>query len=122
MSLNEQATNVPYLLGRLFSVYEQIQAAASPGINTTIKDRYFTSAAAQPSHVFPVLGDLVQKRLSQLDRGRQIYFGKQLNEIMPQIGEEFPLRLTLPEQGSFQLGYYFQNQQRFKSKSNEQSD
>lgn len=28
------------VLGRMFSVYEQIQLAAIPGINTTIKDKY----------------------------------------------------------------------------------
>jgi len=26
------------------------------------------------------------------------------------LGEEYPVRLTLPEQGSFDLGYYHQKQ------------
>ena len=38
VSLNEASTNIPYTLGRLFSVYEAAQQAANPGINTTIKD------------------------------------------------------------------------------------
>ena len=46
MSLNPNATNVPYLLGRLFSVLEAVQAAANPGINATIRDKYFSGASA----------------------------------------------------------------------------
>lgn len=41
VSLNEASTNIPYTLGRLFSVYEAAQQAANPGINTTIKEKYF---------------------------------------------------------------------------------
>ena len=54
VSLNE-TTNVPYLLGRLFSVLEAVQKAANPGINTTIKDRYFNAACATPGMSFPTL-------------------------------------------------------------------
>ena len=49
VSLNKDSKNVPYTLGRLFSVYEEIQQAANPGINTTIKDKYFGSAATMPA-------------------------------------------------------------------------
>ena len=48
VGLNESSTNIAYSLGRLFSVYEAVQQAASPKINTTIKDKYFTSASATP--------------------------------------------------------------------------
>ena len=54
MSLNEQSTHIPYTLGRLFSVLEAIQQAANPGINTTIKDKYFNSAASIPGVIFPI--------------------------------------------------------------------
>lgn len=40
VSLNPDSTNIPYTLGRLFSVLEAIQSSANPGINATIKDRY----------------------------------------------------------------------------------
>lgn len=66
VSLNENSKNIPYTLGRLFSVYEEIQQAANPGINTTIKDRYFGSAAAMPATVFPILSNLAQKHLRKL--------------------------------------------------------
>ncbi|HPL54638.1 MAG TPA: type I-C CRISPR-associated protein Cas8c/Csd1, partial [Bacillota bacterium] len=44
MSLNEQSDNKAYVFGRLFAVLEKVQKEANPGINSTIKDRYFTSA------------------------------------------------------------------------------
>ena len=44
VGLNETSTNIPYTLGRLFSLYEAVQQAANPGINKTIKDTYFNSA------------------------------------------------------------------------------
>jgi CRISPR-associated protein Csd1 len=119
MSINEKTSNIPYILGQLFSVYEQIQNAVNPEINTTIKDRYFTSAAAQPSYIFPVLGDLAQKHLSKLSKGQRIYYSQQLGSLMTKLGEQFPRRLTIPEHGSFQLGYYFQNQKRYTPKSTE---
>ncbi len=63
VSLNPDATNVSYLLGRLFSVLEAVQAAANPGINATIRDKYFSGASATPAAVFPVLVNLAQKHL-----------------------------------------------------------
>ena len=53
MSLNESSTNIPYALGRLFSVYEAVQQAANYQINATIKDKYFNSASSIPSTIFP---------------------------------------------------------------------
>src|SRR5699024_6383420 len=67
--LNDQSTYLPYVLGRLFSVLEAIQRSASPGINTTIKNRYFNAASATPALVFPTLINLAQKHLNKLDGG-----------------------------------------------------
>lgn len=116
VSLSPESSNVPYLLGRLFSVLESIQSAANPGISTTIKDKYFSSASATPSHVFPVLLNLAQKHLKKLDGGLRIHYEKQLTELLANLGESYPARMNLPQQGSFQLGYYHQTQARFKKK------
>ena len=35
---------------------------------------------------------------------------------MMKMGETFPAKLTLPEQGAFQLGYYHQTSERYKNK------
>lgn len=119
VSLNPDATNVPYLLGRLFSVLEAVQAAANPGINATIRDKYFSGASATPAAVFPVLVNLAQKHLKKLNaanRGLSIAYEKQMTELLSKLGTEYPAHLNLPQQGSFQLGYYFQTQARYQKK------
>lgn len=121
VSLNPDSKSVPYNLGRLFSLLEAVQSAANPGINTTIKDKYFNSASATPSRVFPLLTSLTQKHLRKLDQGKQIYYQKQLSEILGRFGEQYPDRLSLPEQGAFQLGYYHQTQVRYQKKEEKEN-
>ena len=116
MSLNADSTNIPYNLGRLFSLLEAAQSAANPGINATIKDKYFNSASATPAIVFPVLLNLAQKHLKKLDAGLRTYYDKQITTLLSKLGESYPPRLSLPQQGSFQLGYYHQTQARFEKK------
>ena len=113
VSLNETSSIVPYNLGRLFSVLEAIQQAANPGINTTIKDKYFNSASATPATIFPILNNLAQKHLKKLDTGLRIHYDRQLGQIKELLGETLPGRLSLPEQASFDLGYYHQAQKRY---------
>ena len=119
MSLNRESNNLPYNLGRLFSVLEAIQAAANPGINSTIRDKYFSSACATPSVVFPTLVKLSQKHLRKIGGGLAVVYSKQLQEIMDKLNENFPTRLTLPEQGAFQLGYYHQTAARYQGNKEE---
>lgn len=116
VSLNEQSTNIPYTLGRLFSVYEALQEKANPGINATIKDKYFNAAASTPATIFPLLNNLAQKHLRKLEKGQQVYFNRMIGKIKEILPEELPIRLTLPEQGSFDLGYYHQTQKRYEKK------
>ena len=119
VSLNPDAANVPYTLGRLFSVLEAIQEAANPGINATIKDKYFNSAAATPGVIFPILINLAQKHLKKLrgsNTGLVIFYEKQLTELCSRLGESYPARMSLPQQGAFQLGYYHQTQARYQKK------
>lgn len=116
VSLNPDSTNQAYNLGRLFSILEAIQSAANPGINSTIKDKYFNSASATPAHVFPVLMNLAQKHLKKLDGGLRTHYDKQLTELMAKLGECYPTRMNLPQQGAFQLGYYHQTQARYEKK------
>lgn len=120
VSLNE-TTNVPYLLGRLFSVLEAVQKAANPGINTTIKDRYFNAACATPGMAFPTLLRLSQKHLRKLNDGLATHYDKQITELMAQLPESgFPARLSLPDQGKFTIGYYHQTQKRYAKKNEEE--
>lgn len=117
MALNEQSTIPAYLLGRLFAVLEDAQKeAAKPAkLNATIKDRYFTSACASPSSVFPVLLRLSQHHISKAEYG--YVYDRRIQEIMKLLDVDqnpFPSRLTLDRQGIFVLGYYHQRADFYK--------
>ena len=116
VELNEQSTYLPYVLGRLFAVLEGLQQSANPGINTTVKDRYFNSASSTPGMVFPILIDLSQKHLAKLDHGLAVYYDRQITELNSRIAELPPARLTLAEKHAFQIGYYHETQKRYTKK------
>mgnify|MGYP003309483827 CR=1 FL=1 len=46
---------------------------------------------------------------------------KMIREIMDKFGEALPARLTLAEQGSFQLGYYHQNIALYQKKEDQEN-
>ncbi len=109
MALNENSDNRAYILGRLFAILEKAQLDANPGINTTIKDRYFTSACATPASVFPVLLRLSQHHISKADYGYTS--NNKIANILERLdidNNPFPSNLLLDEQGVFILGYYHQ--------------
>ena len=120
VELNQECNVMPYLLGRMFSVLERIQQEAlGSELNTTIKDRYFNSAMTHPAYVYPTLIKLAEKHLAKLSSGRQVYFSKQLTQLIGRLNSSFPTQLTLPEQGAFIIGYYHQTQQRYTKKTEE---
>jgi len=116
VELNEQSNYPAYVLGRLFSVLEALQEAANPNINATIRDRYFNSACATPAIVFPQLIRLAQAHLKKLSEGNRIYFSKQMTDLIGKFDREYPARLSLYDQGVFQIGYYHQTQKRYEKK------
>ncbi|TWH56936.1 CRISPR-associated Csd1 family protein [Desulfitobacterium sp. LBE] len=122
MALNEQSENSAYILGRLFAVLEKAQEDANPGINTTIKDRYFTSACATPATVFPVLLRLAQHHISKAEYGKTS--NKRIADLLDKIdidNNPFPANLSLEQQGVFILGYYHQRNA-FYQKNNKKSE
>ncbi|MGL4944429.1 MAG: type I-C CRISPR-associated protein Cas8c/Csd1 [Thermoguttaceae bacterium] len=111
--------NIGYLLGRLFATLEKIQTDASPGLNATIRDRFYGAASGTPAVVFPNLMRLKNHHLSKLDNTRlRIWFEQLLGEIIGGIPGEFPKFLSLDDQGRFAIGYYHQMQS-FYTKKNE---
>lgn len=121
MGLNEESDDIAYVLGRLFSVLESIQADANPGIQATIRDRYFNSACGTPASVFPVLIKLKNSHMKKIGRekeGTKKYYEKLFADIMWKINEQegFPKRLSLEEQGKFALGYYHQIQKKYEKR------
>ena len=114
MSLDLENTNIGYRLGRLFAVLEKIQEEASPGINATIRDRFYGAASGTPVAAFPHLMKLKNHHLSKLEnRGRAVNLEKIVGEIVDGINS-FPAHLQLQEQGLFAVGYYHQRQDFFK--------
>ncbi|MDD6051990.1 MAG: type I-C CRISPR-associated protein Cas8c/Csd1 [Clostridiales bacterium] len=122
VKLNEDTAYTPYVLGRLFAVLEGLQQAANPGINATIRDRYFNSACCTPQVVFPTLIRLSQAHLKKLDTGLSIHFQQQLQTLMGMMDESYPARLNLTDQGIFQLGYYHQTQKRYQKKEDNRDE
>lgn len=102
-----------YRLGRLFATLEKIQEEASPGLNATIRERYYGAASSTPVAVFTTLLRLKNHHLAKLgSKGRVVTLERLLGEIMGGI-DEFPAHLSLPDQGRFAIGYYHQRQDFF---------
>lgn len=114
VSLNEDSSNVPYRLGRLFAVLEKAQKDAITGAKSSINSKYFSSASTTPSVVFPVLLKLAQHHISKSDWG--IRTNQSIGEIMSGI-DQFPKYLQLEDQGLFMIGYYHQQKELYRKKS-----
>lgn len=122
MSLDKDNINIGYRLGRLFATLERIQQDANPGINATIRDKFYAAASSTPATVFGNLMRLKNHHLSKIENpGRVIFFEKLLGEIIYQSEDEpgitaFPAHLSLADQGQFAIGYYHQKQDFFSKK------
>ena len=117
VALDENSTDIAYLLGRWFAVLEEVQEKANPEIKATIRDRFFDSACGTPAHVFPMLQKLALHHLKKLEMAPRVYLDKKLSEIMGKLdAKDMPRHLPLEEQGVFILGYYHQKQKRYEKK------
>lgn len=120
MSLDESNTNIGYRIGRLFAALEKIQQEANPGINATIRDRFYGAASGTPVTVFGNLMRLKNHHLAKLDNpGRRAFFEKLLGQIIGGVEANiaFPSHLNLEDQGRFAIGYYHQMQDFYVKKS-----
>jgi CRISPR-associated protein Csd1 len=130
--LDETSTNPGYLLGRLFAVLEKTQQDALPGINATIRDRFYSSASATPRAVF---GRLLRMYPNHLGKAQSEWASKigMENALKRKNGREilsqnildhltdFPAHLNLQNQAQFALGYYHQRKAFYPSKPKEQA-
>lgn len=111
--LDPENPSVAYRLGRLFATLEKIQEEASPGLNATIRERYYGAASSTPVAVFTTLMRLKNHHLAKLsNKGRAVNFEKLLAQIMSGI-DDFPRHMPLQDQGRFAIGYYHQRQDFF---------
>jgi len=116
VALDLANTNIGYRLGRLFAVLEKIQEDASPGINATIRDRFYGAASSNPVAVFPQLFKLKNHHLSKIEnQGFRIGHEKRLAEIIDGLPTSMPGHLIMDDQARFAIGYYHQRQALFTS-------
>jgi CRISPR-associated protein Csd1 len=119
VALDTEQPSIGYQLGRLFAVLEKIQEEVNPGINATIRERYYGAACGSPVTVFPTLMRLKNHHLAKMEnRGRVTNLERLMGEIAGHF-DEFPLHLDLFQQGKFAIGYYHQRQDLFTSKKEE---
>lgn len=96
----------------MFALLEKAQENAAEGkLNSTIKDRYFSTASASPGLVFPTLLRLSQHHIAKSDRNKWIEI--KIGEVIEGLNS-FPAHLNIEEQGVFIIGYYHQRQAFFK--------
>jgi len=118
VALDKENNNPGYRLGRLFAALEKIQEEAQPGINATIRDRFYGSASTSPVTVFSQLLKLKNHHLAKLENPAfKVAHEKRLAEIFDPI-KAFPAHLSMEQQAQFAIGYYHQRQDFFKKKNN----
>lgn len=121
--LDTNQTEPAYLLGRLFSTLEKTQEDALPGINATIRDRFYSSASATPASVFPRILRTYQHHLSKLKGGAKVNRERLVQDILSSIESSgFPAQLNLKAQGLFAIGYYHQRKDFFTKKETPESE
>ena len=119
VSLDLQNPNIGYRLGRLFAVLERAQEWASPGLNATIRDRFYGAASATPVTAFPyLLNKLAPHHLNKLATGQKIWLENLIGQILEAV-TQFPPHLNLDDQGRFAIGYYHQRHEFFTKKPSE---
>lgn len=119
VGLDPNETNSGYLLGRLFFLLERAQQCALGSVNAGVKEKYYGSASATPSLVFPVIIRNFENHLSKLSKGsekdRRIAHAieREVGLIINRLPTHYPSHLSLEEQGCFSIGYYHQAHAQF---------
>lgn len=118
VALDKDHPDEAYQIGRLFAALEKTQEdSTETKLNSTIKDRFFGSAASTPGCVFPRLLRLHQHHLNKIEKeGWRIGRERLIGEICGRV-HRFPSHMPLEKQGLFYIGYYHQRQDLFTKKS-----
>lgn len=121
-----ETTDAAYNCGRLLSLFNALQRKAhssSEGggkLNTTLAERYFSSASSSPNAAFGIMWRLHQAHLKKLSQGGEpgeraaAGFKNAIMDIcsrfvgQPGLPPSFPRVFRLEEQGRFALGFYQQ--------------
>lgn len=110
--LDQDSTEVAYLCGRTFAIFEAVQRAALPEVNTTIGDKFFGTAMTAPAAVFTSLrrgANAHFKRLRRDKPGTCRALETRLSSVFEAIAKtpeaEIPAVLNMRQQARFVLGY-----------------
>lgn len=108
VALDENNTDMPYLLGRLFAVMERLQEVAIPGIGAGIRKTHFAAAFHSPANTYPSLLALSAHHAAKTENKRR-FSGRWLEnmklKIIDQMPQKFPARLLPVDQGQWHIGY-----------------
>ena len=102
---NEKHPEPAYHCGALVAVYGMIQSYAMPDVNSSLIDRYFSSASQAPALVLGQLARMSNYHLSKLEKLRG-YFSNLRDQVACAIGQEIPTVLAPEQQAYFAIGYY----------------
>jgi CRISPR-associated protein Csd1 len=126
VALNTDHPDEAYHFGRLFAVLEFAQTNALGEINRSVKDAYFSTAAATPAIVFPRLMQLHHHHVEKLPTNAEAarrekkrtrgFFERLVQEIYSHF-RHFPPHMPLEKQGLFYIGYYHQRQDFFTKRT-----
>lgn len=110
--LNKEETNIGYLCGRLFAVFERAQELSNKDENykSTLRERFFSVACSSPQRTFLTLVKLSIYYYSKIDNHFKVEELKSIeDEIMKKIDPKgIPNNLNIDDQGRFVVGYYHQ--------------
>lgn len=107
-TLDADSREPSYLCGRLFAVLEDIQTTALPNLNTTLRDKYFRTAATAPNATLTHLridSTAHLKRLRRDNKGAAVALERRLDELCALFADDLPRHLTPVQQGRFVIGY-----------------
>lgn len=129
MALDKTNSDAPYLLGRLFAVFERVQEiAAERDLNRTIRDNYFGAAMATPRSVFRRLNQLGQIHLRDVKR-KKLSTGRYFDALLREIHDKLDAATAydvaiagLRDQGIFTIGYYHQRQDFYRKSPDKPAD
>lgn len=119
--LTPENTSIGYQCGRWLAVIDKLQEESlkqsGKKVNRTLSSRFYKQAKKSPAKAFSILNDYIKVYEDRLTDYRSV-FEKNFGEISEQIGTYFPERLSVKEQGAFDLGFA-QQKQAFYKKSNQ---
>ncbi|MCW8219876.1 type I-C CRISPR-associated protein Cas8c/Csd1 [Streptomyces griseolus] len=108
MTLDADCRDASYLCGRLFAVLEDIQTTALPNLNTTLREKYFRTAATAPGTTLTNLridANAHLKRVRRDKKGAAVALERRLGELFALFSDDMPRHLTPLQQGRFVMGY-----------------